>query len=274
MFQSTRSGRAALYLADIDGSRPRLWLDSGVAPASPAWSPDGKSIAFADQVDGDSEIFVMAVDGRVPKRLTAIRADDAHPAWSADSRRIFFSSNRHTKDQAVDFYDQIHDIFSMDRNGTDLRQHTDCRAVCTYPTPSPDGAWLAYRKLLARPGNRWNQSLMGFDSEVMVSATDGSAARTLSNHPAFDGWPAWSPDGRWIAFASNRAGRVNSGQIYLIRPDGSDLAVLTSGEWSNTQPRWAADSTVVFSYRHRATADLEVGAIGITRLLAEDTAVP
>lgn len=269
VFQSTRNGRTALYIADSDGSRPRLWLDTGTEPSSPAWSPDGKSIAFADQVQGDSEIFIMAVDGRVPQRLTAIRADDSHPAWSADSRRIFFSSNRHTEDQAVEFHDQVHDIFSMRSDGTDLRQHTDCRAVCTYPAPSPDGKSLAFRKLLGRPGNRWNQSLMGFDSEVMVSAIDGSAARTLSDHPAFDGWPAWSPDGRWIAFASNRVGRVSSGQIYLIRPDGSGLAVLTSGDWSNTQPRWSADSTTVFSYRHRATTDPEVGAIGVTRLPAE-----
>lgn len=272
VFQSTRSGRTALYLADIDGSHVRLLLDTGHNPVSPAWSPDGRAIAFASNVDEDSEIHVMAVDGESePVRLTAIQADDSHPAWSADSQRIFFSSNRHTQDQRVDFYAQVHDIYSMRADGTDLRQHTDCKAVCTYPSPSPDGRSLAYRKLQRRPGKRWDQAPMEFDSEVMVSDLDGANERSVSDHPAFDGWPSWSPDGRWIAFASNRGGSISRGQIYLVRPDGSKLHALTDGDWSHTQPRWSASGTTVYSYRHHETAELEYGAIGTTPVPAGTT---
>lgn len=264
VFQSKRSGRIALWMAGADGSNLRLFLDTGAEPVSAVWSPDGRQIAFAGTVDDDSEIFVVNSDGKNVRRLTSIKADDSHPFWSADGSRLFFSSNRHTPDQTVPFGRQIHDIFSMKPDGSDVRRHTDCKAVCTYPAPSPDGKSLAYRKILLTPGMRWDQSVMPADSEVMVAAIDGTGERALAASPAFDGWPAWSPDGRWIAFSSNRLGQVNTGQVFLVHPDGSGLRQLTSGEFSSTTPRFSPDSRKVYAYRHKDFGDSEIGGLAVT----------
>ena len=262
IFQSRRLGRGALFIANVDGSDLRVFLDSGDDPAGAAWSPDGRHIAYSGSVDGDAEIFIVGADGRGRRRLTAIRADDSHPAWSADGSRIFFSSNRHTPDMSLPFGQQWHDTFSMRPDGSDVRRHTDCKAVCTYPAPSPDGRQIAYRKVVRSPGLRWDLSVMPANSEVFVSNADGSGERNLSDHPSYDGWPAWSPDGRFIAFSSNRAGPANTGQVWLVPPEGGPARQVTTGEWSNTTPRWAPDSRAIFTYRHKDMGDHEYGTLG------------
>ena len=262
VFQSKRLGRGALFIANLDGSDLKIFLDSGDDPAGAAWSPDGRHIVYSGTIDGDAELFIVDSTGRNRRRLTNIRADDSHPAWSPDGSRIYFSSNRHTPDMNAPFGQQWHDTFSMRLDGSDVRRHTDCRAVCTYPTPSPDGKRIAYRKVLRTPGMRWDLSVMPANSEVFVSNLDGGGERNLSDHPAYDGWPAWSPDGGLIAFTSNRAGPMNVGQVFVVSPDGGTPRQVTRGEWSNTTPRWTPDSKTILTYRHKDMVDYEYGTLG------------
>jgi TolB protein len=83
----------------------------------------------------------------------------------------------------------------------------------------------------------------------------------LTKNAAFDGWPRWSPDGRWIAFASNRAGPALVGQIYLVRPDGSDTRQVTTGPWSHAQPAFSPDGRTLFFYTLQEGADFQYGFI-------------
>jgi Tol biopolymer transport system component len=261
LFQSTRNGRWALYTSKPDGSEVTLLLDSGDDPVTPSWSPDGAMIAFAATVDGQSEIFVMKRDAKGRQRLTSDPGDDSHPHWSADGR-LYFNSPRATPDRSADWSDQHHDIYSMTADGTDIQRHTDCKAVCTFPSPSPDGNYLAFRKVFREPARNWDQSIGDRNSEIVVKDMKTGAERNLSVDPAFDGWPVWTPNSMWVVFASNRGGRPNVGQIYAARPEGGAIRQLTDDQWSNAQPFVTADNANLLTYRLIETADAEFGHIG------------
>lgn len=268
IFHSNRSGRQAIWLAEAGGAEPRLLFDGstfGSEPGTPVWSPDGRLIAFAMKPAGatdenESEVYVMRPDGSGVRRLTNAAGDDSHPHWSVDGRRIFFNSARSTPDLKADWTRQWIDIYSMAADGSDVRRHTDCRAVCTYPVPSPDGGTVAHRKTLGTAGLSWAQVAVERNSEIFITRLDGSGSANLSDSPAYDGWPSWSPDGRWLIFASNRGEAPNVGQIYAIRPDGRDLKQLTQG-LSKAQPTVSADGKQLYFYENVETDQFEMGHI-------------
>jgi len=249
LFQSTRSGRWALYTADPDGASVRLFVDTADDPVVAAWSPSGQQIAYAATTEGQSEIFVINADGSARKRLTQDPGDDSHPHWSADGSRIFFNSARTTPDRNADWARQWHEVFSMKPDGSDLKQHTRCRTVCTYPVPSPDGRRIAYRKIIDAPGLDWALKSVARNSEVFVADMDGAKELNLTGHAAYDGYPMWSPDGRWIIFSSARTGRPNGGQLFLVRPDGSSLRQVTEGAAAYVQPSFTPDGRNVYASR-------------------------
>jgi TolB protein len=249
LFQSNRNGRDALYLADPDGGNVRVLLDSGDEPSVAVWSPDGKRIAFVAAVEGQTEVFVMNADGGGRRRLTDHPGDDSHPHWAADGRRLFFNSARATPDLAADWAKQWHNAFSIDVESGDLRQHTQCKSVCTYPVPSPDGRRIAYRKVIDTAGFDWTLRSIARNSEVFVADLDGSREVNVSNHAAFDGWPMWSPDGRWVAFSSNRTGRPGAGQLFLVSPDGGAPQQVTDGSAAYVQHSFSPDGRFLYASR-------------------------
>jgi TolB protein len=266
LFHSNRSGRQAIWIMAADGSNLRVLFDRpdmGTNPGTPDWSPDGRRIVFAMTPAGatdenESEVYVMAADGSQVRRITDTPGDDSHPRWSRDGR-IFFNSARATPDLKAPWGRQWIDIYSMAADGSGVRRHTNCRNVCTYPSPSPDGRFVAHRQIVDTLGQNWDLSPGARNSEIFVTPLDGSPPVNLSNSPAFDGWPTWSPDGRWVVFASNRDKVAYTGQIYAVRPDGTDVRPLTDGLWSRVQPSFGSGGEQMFVYESIENADFELG---------------
>jgi len=262
VFQSNRSGSDQVYLMNIDDGKIRQLTDLPLGGESPAFSPDGQHIIFAAYVgEGNNDVFIMNADGSGLKRLTHGPGYDGHPHWSADGRRIVFNSDRTTTDRDASWSDRWHEIFSMNTDGSDLRQHTQCKSVCTYGSLSPDGKTVLYRKVIKTAGFNWELGGIEKNSEIFISDIDGSNERNITNNAAFDGWPLWSPDGSRIAFASNRSGPARTGQIWLMKPDGSDLQQLSDGPWSHAQPAWAFDGHSIYAYQLKETEDYEFGTV-------------
>lgn len=149
----------------------------------------------------------------------------------------------------------------MDRDGGDLRQHTHCKAVCTYGSLSPDGTKVLYRKVIRAAGLNWELGAIEKNSEIFVSNLKGDNEINLTNNAAFDGWPAWSPDGNQIAFASNRSGPARTGQIWIMDSDGGNPKQLSQGPWPHAQPAWSPDGTAVLAYQLEETRDHEFGSV-------------
>ena len=269
-FHSNRSGRQSLWIASADGNNPRILFDdpsAGTNPGTPDWSPDGRTIVFAMTPTGatdenESEIYLVDTNGRNLRRLTTAPGDDSHPRWSR-SGRIFFNSARSTPDLKADWSRQWIDIYSMATDGGDVRKHTDCRNVCTYPAPSPDGRFVAHRRASDTLGQTWDLSPAMRNSEVYVTPLDGSAPVNVSNSPAFDGWPTWSPDGKWVVFASNRGQVAYAGQLYAVTPDGKKTVRLTEGSWSRAQPSFAPAGDRIYVYESIENANFELGHIAV-----------
>jgi hypothetical protein len=154
----------------------------------------------------------------------------------------------------------------MDAGGSNLVKHTQCKSACTYGSLSPDGKSLLYRRVDDSVGLNWALEAGSRNSEIYLAGLASGDTRNLAPHPAFEGWPAWSPDGAWIVFASNRSGPALSGQLWLVRPDGSDLRQLTNDEWSHAQPAWAASGDAITAYRFQEKASGEYGGIALIPL--------
>ncbi len=262
VFQSNRTGEGQIYVMDADGTNIRQLTDVPLGAETPVWSPDGKSIAYAAYLaDGNNDVFVMDKDGDNKRQITDGPGYDGHPHWSFDGKRIVFNSDRTTPDRNAAWSDRWHEIFSANADGTDIRQHTQCKSVCTYGSLSPAGDRILYRKTIDSASFSWSLQRGTRNSEVFVARTDGTDEINLSANTAFDGWPVWAPDGSRIAFASNRAGPARVGHIYTINPDGTELRQITTGSWSYTQPAWSKNSASLFANQSQETADYEFGDI-------------
>jgi len=255
-----------IYSMKADGSDVRQLTNLQDASYGPSYSPDGKLVAFAHGSGGKSDIYIMANDGSGARPLTTDGLDNSHPHWSPDGRGIVFNSSRTTPpNDRADPAKEQDDIFSIALDGSDLRQHTHCQTVCTYAFLSPDMTKIVYRKVTNTPGLNWDLGEATRNSEIAVANADGSNERILTNNAAFDGWPTWSPDSKQIAFASNRLGPANHGQIFVMSPAGSVLRQVSSLPGSYVQPFWAADGQKIYAYEATEVGDDEWGDVVVFR---------
>jgi Tol biopolymer transport system component len=149
--------------ADGTGQR-RLTRNRGV-DGSPAWSPDGRSIACGCEHDGNFDIYVMTADGRGRRRLTKSSAVDADPTWAPDGERIAFESKR----------DGNSEIYVVSTDAGEQRRLTRSGGSASDPARSPDGRRIAF---------------VGNDG-IYVMQVDGGFRRLTPT--AGDGFPGGSP---------------------------------------------------------------------------------
>lgn len=243
VFQSTRAGGVHLFVAKLDGSEVRQITSGPREDRTPKWSPDGRSIVFAGNLDGNEDVWIVDADGRNARNVSRNLASDSHPSWSPDGKRIVFCSTRGDGEND--------DVYIVNVDGSGLVRLTDNGLDWdTFPSFSPDGKRIAFRRLLRQ---RTPAGTL-VNSEVMSMNADGTDVVNLSKHALFDGWPAWSPDGRRIAFASNRS---DTFQLYVMNADGSNAAQVVASGQTDVRPQWLPDGTgLVFNREHDGRIEL------------------
>jgi Tol biopolymer transport system component len=188
----------------------------------PAWSPDGKWIAYSAQQTSGSDIFLVNPDGTGRQRLTDNKAIDGSPTWSPDGKQIALFSDR----------DGNWEIYVMNADGSNVRRLTNHPGQDHSPAWSPDGKWIAF--VSERDGNEEIYLTLAPHASAGVNP-DGTNLRRLTRNKAEDWFPAWSPDGKRIAFSSNRDGNH---EIYVMDADGSDQKRLTNNNAEDWGPEW------------------------------------
>lgn len=165
--------------------------------ATPDPTTGGGAIAFAQTVNGNTDIYVLPVGQAEAVRVTTHPAADKDPAWSPDGSQLAFASHR----------DGNWEIYVYDIPSGRLQRVTRGQAYDAAPTWSPDGQWLAF------------ESYRDENLDIyLVKANGREGALRLTYHPAVDFSPVWSPDGRHIAFTSWRSGNKD---IFLQSLDDS-----------------------------------------------------
>jgi TolB protein len=195
-------------------------------------------IAFASNQTGRKEIYVSDSDGFNPIALTATKKLNLHPAW-LDQTRVYFVG-----------YDRINpDLYLMDISTKQKALVSGKPGLNISPAAGPAGKKLAYA--MESPGN---------NLDIYVANPDGTKPLRLTSNPANDLEPAWSPDGHYLAFVSDRAGGP---QIYMMdmyqgsEADGNRPIRLTSNGQYNTSPAWSPDGRyLAFSRRIGSQFDL------------------
>jgi TolB protein len=185
-------------------------------------SPDGRWIVFTSSRDGDTEIYRMHADGSGQQRLTAFHREDWGARWAPDGRTLAFLSNR---EAGVD------GLFLMAADGAGQR-----RIAPGSPFPGPDSlrvesfAWAPDGRIVyVTRGNN------GIPARLWIVDPRTGTTTPLTDGTANDEFPAWSPDGRYIAFTSERD---NDPELYLMRADGSAPTRLTSTAGPDWLPVW------------------------------------
>jgi Tol biopolymer transport system component len=218
-----------IFVMGANGADTRNLTADSPHDLSPTWSPDSQHLAFESNRDGNWEIYLIDMcDGcdLNPRNLTHNAAIDSSPSWSPDGRRIAFISTRSDESE----------IFVMNADGSNLHRLTRHSLTdLQVPVWSPDGKQLAFTSL--RPGN-WDIYVMDADCGDLPECRD-DRIRNLSQHTSQDSNPAWSPDGKWIAFTSRRDGNL---EVYLVAAEGGEPRNLTNNPNEDSSPAWSPDS--------------------------------
>ncbi|MFN2386019.1 MAG: protein kinase [Thermoanaerobaculia bacterium] len=274
-----RSGKADLSAVDVATGRRRPLL-RGEDAVQPSWSPHGSRIAYwgLRGETGQRDIWTIPAEGTekaTPVSVTNDAALDWNPVWSPDGKFLYFASDRggglNLWRVAIDertgeirgqpepltlqaaqtgqfslshdgrhlAYQSLHSLSTVQKNGFDSQSekvvgepatiYQSSMAIANMSV-SPDGQWVAFRP-------------SGGQEDIFLIRSDGTGLRQLMDDAHKDRGPRWSPDGKRIAFYSDRGGRYD---IWMIDPDGGNLVQLTKnhprGPWF---PHWSPDGSAL-----------------------------
>jgi TolB protein len=204
-------------------SGPFAEIPGSAGLQDPAWSADGSSIAAFRAAGELSEIVVLPAAGGAPRTVTTGAADHS-PTWSPDGTQIAF-----VRETA---------LMVVRADGSEPRELTkDAES----PSWSPDGRTIAFATTRDANGETCENegtedAFCRPNAEIYTIGADGTGERRVTDSPADDGWPAWSPDSARIAFASDRHWLTQ--ELYVMDADGTCVTQLTLGAGFVIAPEW------------------------------------
>jgi TolB protein len=189
----------------------------------PAWSPDGKKIAYEAYYGNNRDIFVISIEGGQPTRITSHRKADASPCWTPDGKEIVFTSNR----------DGTVDLWIVSASGGEPRKLAEGPGMEQNVTFSPDGKWIAFESM----AKIWKMPAGGGE---MTQVTFGEQRHF---------YPDWSPDGKEIAFTVQFP---DSRQIWAVDVKSGDVREIVKDKGWSYGPQWSPSGKVIAFARRSA----------------------
>ena len=215
-----REGRQyRLVVADSDGYGEQTLLSLNEPIMSPAWSPDGKQIAYVSFERGHATVFVQSLATQKRTVLADFSGSNSAPAWSPDGRQLAIVLTRDGSSQ----------LYLVGADGKDLRRITFSETIDTEPTFSPDGKSLLFT------------SDRGGKAQIYRVAVEGGYAERLTFEGGNNFSPRFSPDGKSFVYS-----QFSGGTFYIAVQDfeSKQVQILTPGGWEK-KPSFAPNGKLI-----------------------------
>ena len=211
-----------LIVADADGENPRIVMQSNEPLMSPAWSPDGQSLAYVSFEDRLPSVYVQLLKTGERHRVSARAGVNQAPAWSPDGKKLALTLS--TRDGNLD-------IYTLDLTTQALTRITDDPSIDTEPQWSKDGQSLYFTSDRA-----------GGPQIYRVGIHPGDKPRRLTFQGSYNARPRLSPDETQLAFVTQEEGGYRIATMDL--KGRGDVQVLTKGRF-DVSPSYAPNGAVI-----------------------------
>ena len=257
-FHSGTFGRRDIATIPANGGEPVIVAkDFAVSNWNPVWSPDGKFLYFVSSRGGSVNFWRVSIDeisGSVsgePEPVGAPSTFSRHLTFSRDGKRMaYVQTDNRSNVQGIEF-----DSLAVETVGGPF-WITEGNREISRAELSPDGSQFVMR--LIKPTQ----------DDIVSSSRDGREWRDLTNDEPFDRYVRWSPDGRRLAFGSDRNG---GGNVWISNADGTGLRQMTfdsDPEYATGFPVWSPDGTRLSVYHKGLTSFLEASGADPGKVLS------
>ena len=223
--------RHSLQIADADGFNPQVLLESDQSLMSPAWSPDGESLAYVSFEGNNSSVFVQNIRTGERNEVASHNGINSAPAFSPDGGRLALTLSKEGDPE----------IFVLHLSTNSLQRITHNRAIDTEPNWSPDGNRLIFT------------SDRGGTPQIYEVDLQGGAPRRLTFGGAYFARPRYSPDGTGITMVHGNNGFYRIGYLDL---DSGYLSILTKNRLDESPSFSPNGSMIIYATNGRRGSEL------------------
>ncbi len=226
-FVTKGAGRFTLRVADADGENWQVAANSNEPIISPAWSPDGKQLAYVSFDKKKPVVVTQDVASGARREVANFRGSNSAPAWSNDGQMLAVTLSRDTGSQ----------LYLVDRSGNIVRRLTTSNAIDTEPAFAPDGVGVYF------------VSDRGGGPQIYRTTVSGGNAERITFGGAYNISPAISPDGRTLAYISRQGGGYKLYTLDLSAAGAQPQALTDSSD--DESPSFAPNGKLII-YATRA----------------------
>jgi TolB protein len=230
------SSRVTLRVSDSDGYNPQTIVDSAEPIMSPAWSPDGRRLAYVSFENRKPSIFIQELATGQRRRVASYDGINGSPAFSPDGRKLAMTLSK----------DGSPDIYVLDLGTNQLTRLTDHYAIDTEPAWAPDGRSLVFT------------SDRGGKPQIYRVAASGGAAQRVTFEGDYNAAASYSPDGRSLVMITRVGGQF---RVVLTDTQGGSRRLLSNGQLDESPSFAPNGSMVIYASQNNGRGVLSVTPI-------------